>query len=1565
MPEIEQYFNNGMSKDQEISLQKEGTYNDALNMRLLSNDNNTFSLETIKGNLNILNNPVFGNPHKLNPNYQVIGWTAGVNKVIVFSTNAPSDPTPPTNPDGTYSDGNGEIGVLTINEQNVGTYTTVYNHKDLNFSTSFQIEAKLFSENIHIERVYWTDNHNPPRSLNIANPALYRYYTNVEVNAMIGQSFMVLRGSVTLNLVTFYGPNVSYPSPSETVFVSDGTAGFSADARVILYAANGSEDGAPSVETIDSTPEKELGNIRYAGWQGNAGELICGMYQYAYQLQTSDGALSTWSYVTTPTPLVFNYPSNTISSYQGYTGDNSTRVTTKAINVLIEGIDTTYSKIRVAAIHAISLTATDLPVLFFDGDITGETMTVVHRGGENIAILTFDDLKQILVAFKTVKTLDIIKNRLFYGNITTASQFDFDPSGATVRTIEYLVPSDRVGYPTDVDYGTSGLNGHAQLQTSSNPVIYTDQWYQVSGGNATYDGVEYGINFPATTPYFKGVPLIHNISGSTGAGTFKATKTIDQPHVLNVESLILFENDSTGGNYDDGGNYNPALGRYTAPSNITLKFTGSIIVETSAGGGAHVIRIYMLKNNATILVENAVQSQAQGTTVTHTLDSGFINLLAGDFVDIRTSPLSNDTTVKIDSVFQNVAPPDPSVLLTPVIRIQKYTGVYDYIAVENDWADTKGMAVSTFLRSYWRGETYRFGVLVWDKLGNPTFVRWLNDKEIPQQYDIDEPNFSPATPLGFDPKLAEQYADYDTSLRHLGIRVDNLDLGQIAVSLGVPLNELHNHIDGFSIVRAKRDPQVYAQGIMLETVIDGDDTLCTGSTYRLNNLHQFQRPNVFTIYAPDIQFGYLNRNTTINITTDFLRTVDIRFDTTTSGAGLGSFGFEETVHGHHYEKYYKSVVGNTAPGIRDKGSSNTFTFATTCSVGASPSGIVLPGIPAGQFRNVASTDLGGGDTRLTRGALTLVSSLASVDIVGDTNFRNKPIVNFIRPNNNLYGGTSDASKANTQYIYCGHYQKMDSDFMTYLVGNAGIVNGIEVFGGDCYVSIYDLARQITEHSDSDEAHRISFGMLFPIESDMNTFLREGNRHLSWKGSRDNTTTNASGISYDPSQPEEFIYNATFSYEELNVLYAGLPVNFIPNDKFGYRVWYSNQKVNGEFFDSFKIFLANNFRDVEGWAGDITNLRSKDGKLFYWQNHAFGYLPVNERITVSGGGGLGTPTTIGEGGVLTRFDELKRYYGNQHQWSLCETENSFAWFDMRRRALCHASLDGNIIELSTAKGLIAFFVNNVHGNVVVYDNPVNKKGITAVYDSRFREILMTFKGIGDPSDIENVDTHFTVGFNNLYKYFSGFYSFVPGNMIEFNNRFISNFEGFTSAIIGSHAYVVGDIVTQNDDNYVNILAYISAGIPIVPSSDTTHWSKANSSDELYMHNIGDIAKFYGIVRDNYVRLVINAKRSIPKAFDNHEWLGMDNGFFFTDYIANTLDQTASDLGIIVSKRGEYSTDYACIINSTVPMSSITGRLISNWAQILMRKDNKLNGSIITSSNELIKFVSLKTTFRQAY
>ena len=68
-------------------------------------------------------------------------------------------------------------------------------------------------------------------------------------------------------------------------------------------------------------------------------------------------------------------------------------------------------------------------------------------------------------------------------------------------------------------------------------------------------------------------------------------------------------------------------------------------------------------------------------------------------------------------------------------NIPNNTGANTYSATMS-FSANKDPQCAGSLRGYQRGETYRFGVLVFDKTGNPGNVLWIGDIQTPQHYDL-------------------------------------------------------------------------------------------------------------------------------------------------------------------------------------------------------------------------------------------------------------------------------------------------------------------------------------------------------------------------------------------------------------------------------------------------------------------------------------------------------------------------------------------------------------------------------------------------------------------------------------------------------------------------------------------------------------------------------------------------------------------------------------------------------------------------------------------------------------
>ena len=1381
---ILQRFVKGWTSDVELSQQEADTVRDMNNMRIMAENKNSASVQSILGTVESF---------ELNPNYFPIGWCKIANQVVILSTN-----------DIAGVDTNGEIGIATIDPITlVGTYTPMYNHQGLAFNAAYQIECRGYNENESKRRVYWTDDYNPFRALNLLDS---RLTTSILVGALVvADEYMCVRGSVT-NGTSTYGPNEA----SGTVFIADGTEVYNTvTTRVIEYL---------DISLLDVVPTRDQGNIWFNKWLLN-GSLLGGGYQYCYQLQTIDGIVSNYSYIT----KVFHVgdptvPSSSSVNYQALQGSATNEDSQKGIRITIDNIDQNFDVIRVVAIRSIGATATDTPAVIFEGNITGSQMDFDHFGTEQLGTVPVEDIAAVILAIKTVNTLDILKQKMFIGNVTLADYVPFDTTGITLTPIEYLYQIDKTGRPDDSgDSTTAGIFAPGYAPETGLTVIDTDQWYEV-----------------VTTPV----------------------------------------------SYNGG----PAL-------NVGDTFQGVTTVHTYVGAG----------------------------------------------------------TVRA------------------VTKIRKYTGEYRILPVRDDYVDTKNAGVATVLKSHWREEVYRYGILIFDIFQNPQYVHWIQDWECPSVYATTDPNTG--APLTFNPRLTEQYTgDYSggtlasTSARSIGINFSNIDFTPVAAALGVPLSDLDKYIGGWSIVRAKRDAQILGQGILTPSVLTGTDVNPMGPPYLTADYYFMNGgarcSNSYLWHSPDMLFFPFSVQDG-----DYLKVVDYIEDTEKAFVG----GTLDTSNYHYYDKCFESVA---APAGAAPIATQNNLVVPNCFV-VTPNMIAQPiGTTGNVINNESGVDGGGvfgvNDRYCVGGYSFFVYTETDESTSPWTTFASidmpRGLVNLVRPKSNLYGGQSDAAKAATEYMYCGHYQPMDAAFMAYMVGNAGVVDDVEIFGGDAYVSILDVARMIREDN-SVVADAVSFASFFACESSLNLSMRQG-RHLAKDRSFDQVQplVNTNGISYsNPTQLEEFVYNSGYSYEESQLVYGAVPLNYLSNNHFRRRVYASPTKIDGELIDSFRIFPVNDFKDLDGVNGDLINLRSKDNRLFYFQQDSFGYLPVFEREVIPNQ--LGAPVTVGTGGVLERYDDIVNYYGNQHQFGLGETEDAFIWFDARRKELIIAGVGAQVVSLSLAKGLRNEFAN-IEGFLLLNDNPVRNQGIAIEYNQPLKEMMISFRGIGDTSIVPRnpyAPTGFSVGYDNINKQFTGKFDLLPGIMLEFNNMLIMAHVSDYGPITLNTAYILGDRLTDGTSVYVCILAYTSAGVPVVPSADATHWRKIMDINEVHISDKANVCRFFGYVYDSYATVVVNPEFPEDKVFDTCIIQGSQT-FFDTLVAANSIE-SGTDTAITSSE--EYRYIYTSW-HFNLPFGSTTGdRLRDKYLTLTFTKDNKLNGQYYQSKNERVKIVSLSTNYRKTY
>jgi len=240
----------------------------------------------------------------------------------------------------------------------------------------------------------------------------------------------------------------------------------------------------------------------------------------------------------------------------------------------------------------------------------------------------------------------------------------------------------------------------------------------------------------------------------------------------------------------------------------------------------------------------------------------------------------------------------------PLVRDQDWTDVttnkrlnqssLETYSIKNDYANYNGTQVEHLFTGYFRGEVYRFGIVFYDKVGNPYFAFHLADFLFPDQYSTSYEwrrlkqdgtirqrsaiLTQPAVPTNdfHNTNLLSDYLINNTSyyntgysdLRIMGIEVGGLDLSGIA-----------DRISGFSIVRTDRNKSILHQGLILPNTFDPDDgrtrpwpvshmRIGAAGSYpgefelfgiKGSNGQKFRiKPNDCILHAPDVDFDVAN-----------------------------------------------------------------------------------------------------------------------------------------------------------------------------------------------------------------------------------------------------------------------------------------------------------------------------------------------------------------------------------------------------------------------------------------------------------------------------------------------------------------------------------------------------------------------------------------------------------------------------------------------------------------------------------------------------------------------------------
>jgi hypothetical protein len=824
--------------------------------------------------------------------------------------------------------------------------------------------------------------------------------------------------------------------------------------------------------------------------------------------------------------------------------------------------------------------------------------------------------------------------------------------------------------------------------------------------------------------------------------------------------------------------------------------------------------------------------------------------------------------------------------------------------VDNQFKNFKSPVLSGLLTGYARGEVYRFGVVFYSKKGNPSFVKWIGDIKFPSHNDT---NFS---------LLA------NGKLKNLGIQFQINNISSIA-----------DKISGFEIVRVNRDYENMTKlGTGTWLPFDKNISGYTNSAYNYVALAASQSPS--RTIADQIVIDNASAPEDVYTVSDGPKNSYVG-STSTYGKELGCFLSPIVQHTNasllspssdHFIKDYGYFNSRVSLAYQeDPGSDGIFTnciYSKALSYlpvnltnndkkykikhfkilnrGDIAENSDLPGLSPSRAINasyavkngnesnnnaIKERPLGIGDIKLALELDTAASTSNFKNPIDNTTglFWDTPynptgqlsfgptagtnssinwywkLIGYERFLTNQYNGNTYSQRSKNQYITTnGFVPILDETQNTY---------NFKVFGGDVYVNYWGSEYLQPYLGDdrylSPKNAKFGAALAIPTETVINTSLRNG---FIWEHDRDYNSLN---------NYVDVVYNKIYSQSN-NVKQIYYAKDFLSTftEEHSHAVWASEEKIDGELIDSWRIFKPANYLEVEGIYGPINKVLNFRNFVMFYQSRGIGQLSINPTSVVQDN--TGSNLILGTGDVIQRFDYISTETGSYHQFGVIQTGSAIYHFDSYLKKMF--KFTGQSTQpLSDLKGLNAFFYNNVKDYVnidLTLNNLDNPSGIHGVYDQRYNRVLFTFLGgrsiqeIGPNRKYSRGEVAYDSGTDTYYEAKE---AIVYGNNLilapELDSRWLPLKDSFNKNLYSKDFTISFNEFTDSFESFYDYTPKIYHnfnGLIISPNRE--------EEKDLYMHNEGEYCSYYGSTPyPSSIKYLVNPGNPFPSIFNNFEYL----------------------------------------------------------------------------------------------
>ena len=380
---------------------------------------------------------------------------------------------------------------------------------------------------------------------------------------------------------------------------------------------------------------------------------------------------------------------------------------------------------------------------------------------------------------------------------------------------------------------------------------------------------------------------------------------------------------------------------------------------------------------------------------------------------------------------------------------------------------------------------------------------------------------------------------------------------------------------------------------------------------------------------------------------------------------------------------------------------------------------------------------------------------------------------------NLHAFKTDVYKSidNQDLVWTG-FEVIGDDLNYFIVGSGSStyktrdVEPEGIFGGDTYICRYGFRSTLT-HNDTNNISRPRKAIHYHIvESPDNINFRhtENDNSLYYPGSIAKRMLRMGG-ELDYTHQDNLKYDDNFSSEnDLRPAFP-LPIKEIEQTEFPTRAHRSVKRDTTSLTDNYRLFLANEFKDVPKNRGELWKLSTFNNLLYFHMEESLYVTKGKQQMQMKDG----SEAFVGSGDIFVQEpDEIlqadKGYGGTQSQWSALTCPQGYFFVDVNSRKIF--LMKDKLSEISNA-GMENWFKENLPFTLEqygynapcisgIFDNPLIGLGLTSVYDPKFKRIILTKKDL-KPKQL------FIDGYNLYLNWASSDYngSQIPDGAIKFD------------------------------------------------------------------------------------------------------------------------------------------------------------------------------------------------------